>query len=154
MCCRRSDLDIIIVLKCNQPTQQPFEMCRMRLLGQVQQQLCRPLSSASPCMEGSPPDAKEQLKATAACGWQLPNCVPCYYLTLQHPVLCMQLDIQVGGPEAAKHALPFCSNATCNSAGCSKVCRQFNGLCDVTVSRSAHLRVSCMPSPAFPGCSP
>jgi hypothetical protein len=94
-CCCRSDLDIIIVLRCNTPSQQPFESCRMQLLGQVQQQLGKPLSSSTPRPQGAAADAADWLKEAAAHGWQLMDCVPCYYLTLQHPLLHMQLDIQV-----------------------------------------------------------
>jgi hypothetical protein len=62
------------------------------MLDQVQQQLCKPLSSSAPRPAA---DANDWLKATAAHGWQLMDCVSCYYLTLQHPLLHMQLDIQV-----------------------------------------------------------
>jgi hypothetical protein len=71
----------------------------MQLLGQVQQQLCRPLSSSTPPRPDGPAErSSDWLKAAAAHGWQLLDCVPCYYLTLQHPLLHMQLDIQVKGP--------------------------------------------------------
>ncbi|KAF6266624.1 hypothetical protein COO60DRAFT_6714 [Scenedesmus sp. NREL 46B-D3] len=89
-----SDLDVIIVLKCNSPSHHPFEACRMQLLDQVQQQLCQPLSTLQHA-EGDAADAKERLRAQAAHGWQLLDCVPVYYMTLQHTLLHMQLDVQV-----------------------------------------------------------
>jgi hypothetical protein len=69
----------------------------MQLLGQVQQQLCKPLSSSAPRPEAPAADANvnDWLKAKAARGWKLMDCHSGYYLTLQHPLLHMQLDIQV-----------------------------------------------------------
>jgi hypothetical protein len=69
----------------------------MQLLDQVQQQLCRPLPAPQHTLAAAA-DADAR-RALAAAGWQLLECVPCYYLTLQHPVLGIQLDVQVGQGE-------------------------------------------------------
>ena len=111
-CCCRSDLDIIILLRCNNPKQQHFDKCRKQLLGQVKQQLCTELGPITPLPAESTAEDKDQLLiALAAGGWEPLDCVPHYFLSLRHRVLCMQLDIQVR-PVTPTSALAHTQNAS------------------------------------------
>lgn len=91
VCCRcRQDLDLLIELQSSRDCFEAFENDRMECLDAVCNLLCTPAAPPLDSMT-STLDAAQ----LAGSGWELRLALP-HYMQLSHPVLQLQLDIQVG----------------------------------------------------------